>query len=357
VFARELLVSAVRLAPSEAQAEDAASFRELLNRYRGVMADRLKRIYEAVDPSDTQDAFLIIEFSDRPEDYVQCVFDTPTKMLCEASSGFFLSAPDEPRLKRLPAPAVAALGRLGLSTDDSAGNFCIAFDVEKPPDFDSIAEFMLKALHDGYGARATTILRFDAPLAPEPDESIVQLAARLDQWFDRNVATFASQDRDAQGRALHSGFEIVGALDRVKDEGLTAIAALLNRHDSVTEDQRDASLLRGFALGARLAHTLHDELSDTDSESKVIHLMDEIVKALDAIGPGRAALAALLDHSDAGVRASAGAYLIDLMPERVVPMLREIDEKEHANSAHFTAAWAVLAWEREGKSRFNYLRE
>jgi hypothetical protein len=43
------------------------------------------------------------------------------------------------------------------------------------------------------------------------------------------------------------------------------------------------------------------------------------------------------------------------MPERVVPMLREIDETEHANSAHFTAAWAVLAWELERKSRFNYL--
>jgi hypothetical protein len=43
------------------------------------------------------------------------------------------------------------------------------------------------------------------------------------------------------------------------------------------------------------------------------------------------------------------------MPERVVPILREIDKKGGGNSAYFTAHWALLAWEREGKSRFKYL--
>jgi hypothetical protein len=189
------------------------------------------------------------------------------------------------------------------------------------------------------------------------DESIVQLGEKLDEWFDGNLATFASQDRVKQGEALLRGVAIAKGLDRLKAEGVTTIAALLNRRDPVTDDQRATSLLRGFTFSSRLADTLHDELLDTDGETKVLHLMDEIVKALDTIGPGRAALAVLLDHPDAGVRASAGAYLIDLMPERVVPLLREIDQKEHANSAHFTAAWAVLAWELEGKSRFNYLSE
>jgi hypothetical protein len=34
------------------------------------------------------------------------------------------------------------------------------------------------------------------------------------------------------------------------------------------------------------------------------------------------------------------------MPERVVPMLRKIEENEDANSAHFNAHWALLAWAR-----------
>jgi hypothetical protein len=38
-------------------------------------------------------------------------------------------------------------------------------------------------------------------------------------------------------------------------------------------------------------------------------------------------------------------------------MLREIEETQDGNSAHFTAAWIILAWEREGKSRFNYLKK
>jgi hypothetical protein len=49
--------------------------------------------------------------------------------------------------------------------------------------------------------------------------------------------------------------------------------------------------------------------------------------------------------------------LIDLVPERAVPLLGEIEQSEHANSAHFNAHWALLAWERERKSRFNYLND
>jgi hypothetical protein len=43
----------------------------------------------------------------------------------------------------------------------------------------------------------------------EIDESIVQLVAKLDEWFDGNHATFASRDRVAQGKALLSGIELV----------------------------------------------------------------------------------------------------------------------------------------------------
>jgi hypothetical protein len=86
-----------------------------------------------------------------------------------------------------------------------------------------------------------------------------------------------------------------------------------------------------------------------------VRLTDAIVKALDTIGHGRAALAVLLDHPDPGVRALAGAYLIDLLPERVGPILHQIEEEARGRSAGFRAHWALLAWEREGKSRFNYL--
>ena len=190
----------------------------------------------------------------------------------------------------------------------------------------------------------------------EIDESIAQLEERLHEWFYGNVATFASDDRQTQAEVLLRGFDLVKEFDRLKADGLAAMTALLARKDETTDEQRVASLIRGFEFGARLADILHDQFRDiADGETKVVGLMDEIVKALNAIGFGRAALAVLLDHTDAGVRALAGFYLIDLMPDRVVPILRQIEEKKDASSALFRAGWALLGWKLEGKSRFNYL--
>ncbi len=187
------------------------------------------------------------------------------------------------------------------------------------------------------------------------DQSIIQLGAKLDEWFEENRVTFASQDRAAQAGALLRGFKMVKELDRLKADGFAAINALLNRKDTPTNNERAADLVRGFEFAARLADTLHDELLDTDGQTKSWHLMDAIVKRLDDLGPGRVALAVLFKHPNAGVRASAGAYLIDLMPEQVVDMLVAIEKNEHANCAHFRAHWTLLAWEREHKSRFNSL--
>ena len=187
------------------------------------------------------------------------------------------------------------------------------------------------------------------------DEAIVQLGAKLDAWWDTFSPALDSDDRIAQGRALLRGLEIAKEFDRLKADGLAAIAALLEQHDPVAGDKRAASLIRGFEFGTRLADTLHDEFSDPDGVNEAVRLVDAIVKALHTIGSGRTALVVLLDHSDPGVRALAGAHLLDLMPERVVPILRQIEAKADGSSASFRAQWALLAWEREGKSRFNYL--
>jgi hypothetical protein len=175
---RTFLMTAAMLAASTVSwAQDTSTtFHDLLVQYRCPVVDRLQRIYEADGPADDQDRFLIIDFPNRPQDYVQCVFDSRTKMLCEASSGFFYDAPEKPRTYRLPATAIAALGRLGFSTDDSAGNFRIWFDVANPPDFNAIADFMLKALHDGYDARADMKLRFNAPFAPHASSKCIPVS-------------------------------------------------------------------------------------------------------------------------------------------------------------------------------------
>jgi hypothetical protein len=148
-----------------AAAQETASLEGLLTQYRCPVVDRLERIYAAGDPEKHPDEYLIIEIRPHPETYVQCVFYAKNKLYCEAASGFFLNAPTEPRTMHLSASSIAALARLGFSTDDAKGNFSIDLDISEPPDFNAIAELMLKALHAAYGADADTKLRFHAPYA------------------------------------------------------------------------------------------------------------------------------------------------------------------------------------------------
>lgn len=180
----------------------------------------------------------------------------------------------------------------------------------------------------------------------EIDESIARLGAKLDAWFENNSEIFASTDRSAQGKALLHGYAIAKELTKLKAQGLKLLAAQLDRYNSSAVQEHVESLVRSFELGAKLAHSLHDELLDTEGEAEVVHLLDAIVKRLDETQPGRAVLSVLLDHRDAGVRASAAAYLLKVMPERVLPVLDEIESSEDGNSAHFTAYFAKLIWER-----------
>jgi hypothetical protein len=164
-----ILVIALLATATGGLAEESTSLHELLVEYRCPVVDRLERVYEAGDPSSHRDRFVAITVPEHPHGYVQCMFhDRRKRVLCEASSGFFFDPPGTPRSFYLSAAAIASLARLGFSTDDSKGNFQIDFAVGDDPDLNAIADLILKALHDGYGARATTRLRFNAPFAPRP---------------------------------------------------------------------------------------------------------------------------------------------------------------------------------------------
>ena len=184
------------------------------------------------------------------------------------------------------------------------------------------------------------------------DDAIVKLAEDLDEWFKDGRSTLAVPDRLEQGRAIERGIKIVQALDRLKKQGIAAIKAKLVHANSAPGEAQVASLIDAFAFSSRLADTLHDELLDTDGENEIWRLMDSIVWTLDKTSRGRASLGLLLDNPRAGVRAAAGAYLIDLDPQRVIPILRAIDEAGGGHSADFGAHWTLLAWERERMSRF-----
>ena len=120
------------------------------------------------------------------------------------------------------------------------------------------------------------------------NQSIMQLGARLDAWWDRFCPLIDSDDRVAQAKALLSGFEIAKEFDRLKTDGLAAIQTLLDDCNAPSGDKGGKSLIGGFEFGARLANILHDEFLDTDAETKVMRLLDAIVIALNgmaSVGP------------------------------------------------------------------------
>src|SRR5579872_2816260 len=93
-------------------------------------------------------------------------------------------------------------------------------------------------------------------------DSIAQLGAKLDEWFDGNIEPFASNDPALQGKAILRGVALVRELDRLKANGLAALTALLDRGGGATEQQRAASLIQGFEFGVRLGGALRDEYLD-----------------------------------------------------------------------------------------------
>jgi hypothetical protein len=153
------------------------SLRHFLAAYRCNLVDRLERIYESGDPSDPMDRFIAVTVPRHPHGYVQCMFyDHQTKLLCEASSGYHYDKKGAPRTFWQSPETIAALASLGFSTDDSEGNFRVDFDVATPPDLNAIADLILSALHDGYGARAETNLRFNAPFAPRATSKCIPVS-------------------------------------------------------------------------------------------------------------------------------------------------------------------------------------
>jgi hypothetical protein len=187
----------------------------------------------------------------------------------------------------------------------------------------------------------------------EVEQSIAELAEKLDAWFDGNAAAFASADRTAHVRAIDRGVAIARELDRLKSSALKAFKSLIANSTSAPDgDERTASLIKAFEVGAKLRAALHDELLDVNGYNKIVLLMNDIAAALDVTSRGRLVLGELLEQSDSRVRAAAGAYLLinDLLPERVVPVLREIEQTEGATTAYFTAYRALRDRELKQKA-------
>ena len=141
--------------------DDLADF---VNTYQCSLAGLIERIAVYHSKPGENGRFIVLSSPGTTASYVQCDFAADNREgLCEAASGWW----NEPATKpHFSAAQLAALARLGFSTDGSHGNF--AQQMHFPPtgpDPDALAGLMLRALHEGYGARKDMAIEVQAPFA------------------------------------------------------------------------------------------------------------------------------------------------------------------------------------------------
>jgi len=136
--------------------------------YRCAVVARLEGLYSNTDPALADHRYIILARQDDPQSYVQCLFvDRASRMLCEASSGFYFNKPNEPRTIDWPAAAKRELASLGFDTSQQEGNFQQLVPTTRVDDLGAVAALLLKSLYSGYGARLDTAIELSGTGGPK----------------------------------------------------------------------------------------------------------------------------------------------------------------------------------------------
>lgn len=144
---------------SGARAESARdAFVEL---YHCPVTRLVEAIHQSGDPKKENNRYIILNPGGAEQDYVQCAFfDSDRKMHCEAASYFYWKSPRP----YLPQASIAALAKLGFSTDGSHGNYVRELASGEEGQRARIVDMLLDALYDAYGMRSSERLAVQAPM-------------------------------------------------------------------------------------------------------------------------------------------------------------------------------------------------
>ncbi|MGQ4273575.1 TY-Chap domain-containing protein [Terrihabitans sp. B22-R8] len=134
---------------------------DFVDAHRCDIAGRLASIFEV---TADRDRFLVLSLLPPEHGYVQCLFQGQ-HVLCEAESGVWTAKPGEAPSFRVSEAGLVALRRLGFDGDGDEGNYRQRIEADRTPDFEALADLMLKALRDGYGASLNSEVEINAPFA------------------------------------------------------------------------------------------------------------------------------------------------------------------------------------------------
>jgi hypothetical protein len=173
---------------------------------------------------------------------------------------------------------------------------------------------------------------------------IEQLMQELEQFPGKFAAPSAAGDLDALRQLMMRVGEVDRELKAIQSSQMATLTGLIVDRPSperAGEGERIARLLRAFELVAELRRVADDVIGDTNIKNQWTRQGNRIVTILDAVDPQRRQLIPLLKHPLPDVRALAGVYLMEVMPERALPVLRAVYDSHRGLSAGWTAFFVL----------------
>ena len=167
VWAAVALLLAVQSSNSRAQSSQPIDRRveAVLAKWQCPIAGYIEKIHRS--PAEKH-RFLVLVTAERPELYVQCMlYDKDARIRCEAASGYYFE-----KIKGFASERrLAALTRLGFSTDATHGNFSL----DKPfTGADASAKLFLETMARVFDLKVRDRLRYSAPMLSNQKENVVR---------------------------------------------------------------------------------------------------------------------------------------------------------------------------------------
>jgi hypothetical protein len=114
-----------------------------------------------------------------------------------------------------------------------------------------------------------------------------------------------------------------------------------------SDDDKVAQLLQAFSIGAKLVGLWDDAMGSSAVSTRFERRLYTIRTALYAIGSGRlSALSVLLDDGNPDVRVAAAANLLELLPDRCVPVLKALGRKDIGSTGRYARRFLPLHCQR-----------
>lgn len=125
---------------------------------------KLQAVFERPAGATERERFTVLRMTKTPHLYVQCVISPePPRLLCEAPSSSGMLPANGSFAEPVNVGSVTALTKLGYAASAQGLPFAYRRDLNGKPDFNAIADFMLRTLFSGYGADEDTEFSIEAP--------------------------------------------------------------------------------------------------------------------------------------------------------------------------------------------------